>query len=574
MVRVLPDVPAIDKAFDYVVPDDLGDQVRVGTLVRVPLHGRRVGGWVVADGVSPPPGVALRPLAKVTGWGPPAEVVDLARWAAWRWAGRTSALLRSASPPRAVRELPPPVPGTPPSRRVTPTEADEVVGEALGGGPALVRLPPAADPFPIVAAAADRGDAVVLTPSLAQAGEVADRLRSSGRPVALLQGDWARAAAGGCAVVGTRAGVWAPVPKPSALVVLDAHDQAYQEERAPTWSAWRVALERAERAGAPCVLVSPCPSLELLAAAPLVRPARSVERSGWPAVVVVDRRGDDPRTGLYSSRLVSLVREGRRVACVLNRKGRARLLVCGSCRDLSRCEWCGGAVEQAGAGLRCRVCGAERPFLCQRCGAGALRTLRVGVTRAREELEALAGVPVGEVTADTEAVPPTAVLVGTEALLWRSGPVDAVAFLDFDQELLAPRFRAGEQALALLARAARLVGGRPRAGDRGGRVLVQTRLPDHEVLEAAVHADPGRLAAADRPRREQLRLPPATALALVSGPQAPAFAERLPPSVEVVALDGGRWMVRAGDHSTLCHALASVERPAGRLRVEVDPLRV
>ncbi|HEX2064083.1 MAG TPA: hypothetical protein VHE80_06645, partial [Acidimicrobiales bacterium] len=103
---------------------------------------------------------------------------------------------------------------------------------------------------------------------------------------------------------------------------------------------------------------------------------------------------------------------------------------------------------------------------------------------------------------------------------------------------------------------------------------VQTRLPDHEVLEAAVHADPGRVAAAEHPRREQLGLPPATALALVSGPQAPPFAEQLPSSVEVVALEGGRWMVRAGDHSTLCDGLASVQRPAGRLRIEVDPRRV
>ena len=47
VVRVLPDVPAIDRAFDYLVPDALGDQVRVGTMVRVPLHGRRVAGWVV-----------------------------------------------------------------------------------------------------------------------------------------------------------------------------------------------------------------------------------------------------------------------------------------------------------------------------------------------------------------------------------------------------------------------------------------------------------------------------------------------------------------------------------------------
>ena len=61
-------------------------------------------------------------------------------------------------------------------------------------------------------------------------------------------------------------------------------------------------------------------------------------------------------------------------------------------------------------------------------------------------------------------------VVGTEATLHQIDRADVVAFLDADQELLAPRYRAAEQALALLARAARLVGGK--AG--GGRIVVQT----------------------------------------------------------------------------------------------------
>jgi primosomal protein N' (replication factor Y) len=192
------------------------------------------------------------------------------------------------------------------------------------------------------------------------------------------------------------------------------------------------------------------------------------------------------------------------------------------------------------------------------------------VTRVREELEALVGGSVAEVWGPHVEVPDAAVVVGTEAVLHRvAPPVRAVAFLDFDQELLAPRFRAGEEALALLVRAARLVGGR--AG--GGRVLVQTRLPRHEVLAAALHADPDRLAAVERPRRRLLRFPPAAAVALVSGPQAPPFVAGLEGRVEVRGPDDGRWLARAPSHQALCDALAAVARPSGRLRVEVDPLR-
>jgi primosomal protein N' (replication factor Y) (superfamily II helicase) len=44
--------------------------------------------------------------------------------------------------------------------------------------------------------------------------------------------------------------------------------------------------------------------------------------------------------------------------------------------------------------------------------------------------------------------------------------------------------------------------------------------------------------------------------------------------VEVLGPAADRWLLRAADHSTLCDALAAAVRPAGRLRIEVDPLRV
>ncbi|MDQ3570506.1 MAG: hypothetical protein M3396_07780, partial [Actinomycetota bacterium] len=360
---------------------------------------------------------------------------------------------------------------------------------------------------------------------------------------------------------------WAPVPALAAVVAIDVHDQAHQEERAPSWNGWHVAAERARRDGVPCVALSPCPSLETLEWGRLLTPSRARERAGWPVIDVVDRRHDDPRAGLYSGRLVRLVRSGRRVACILNRKGRARLLACAACGELARCERCGAAAEQVPEGLRCRACGLVRPPVCAACGSQRPKILRPGVSRVVEELEALVGAGVGEITSQTTAIPDTRVVVGTEAALHRLEEVDAVAFLDFDQELLVPRFGAGENALALLARAARAAGG------RRGTILVQTRVPDHEVLDAAVHADPGRLTAVERGRREALRLPPFTALAEVSGPDAATMVASLPQPVERLGPDGDRWLVRAPDHTALCDALASVARPRGRVRVVVDPPR-
>ena len=183
------------------------------------------------------------------------------------------------------------------------------------------------------------------------------------------------------------------------------------------------------------------------------------------------------------------------------------------------------------------------------------------------------GEPVAEVTGATEGQPArTRVVVGTEATLHQVARADVVAFLDFDQELLAPRYRAAEQAFGLLARAARLVGGK--AGE--GRLVVQTFVPRHEVVQAALHGDPTRVSEAEAVRRALLGFPPTTALAEVSGAAAAAFVDGLgtPLGLEVLGPSDGRWLVRAPDHATLCDALAAAPRPPGRLRVAVDPARI
>ncbi len=510
VVRVLPDVPAIDKTFDYLVPEPLRDQVRVGDVVRIQLHGRRVGGWVTEVGVEPPPDVTLRPLARRSGLGPPPELLELADWAAWRWAGRRASFLRTASPERVVASLP----AVPAPTRSSPSTGP-LTSSALALPRSVLRLPPSADLANVAAAAAALGPALILCPTAAQAHRVATRLRQAGTPIAVHPQDWARGAAG-TTVVGTRAAAWAPVAGLAAVVVLDEHDEAHQQEQAPTWHARDVAAERAARAGAPCVLTSPSPTLEALAWGQLLVPDRSRERAGWPVVEVVDRRDEDTgRAGLFSPSLVRLLRSEARVLCVLNRTGRSRLLACRACSELARCAACDAAVDQPEGDLVCRRCGTTRPAVCLVCGASGFKNLRAGVSRVREELEALVGEPVAELTAASEAdAASTRVVVGTEAVLQRIERAEAVAFLDLDQELLAPRYRAAEQAFALVVRAARVVGasGPPQSGRSAGRLLLQTRLPEHEVVQAALHAEPS-------PRgRRRAGAPSAPALPAVLGP--------------------------------------------------------
>lgn len=575
VVRVVTDVTGIDKEFDYLVPEGQ-DPPGPGDELRLDLHGRRVGAWVVEVPAEPVPGLALRPYAKRRGYGPEPELLDLAGWAAWRWAGRRATILRSAAPDFAVPRLPPP------ARRPPAPPAPGDTGAALtaslpDGAPVILRLPPAADPTTVVAAVAQGGPTLAVVPSASRAEVLAGRIRRAGGQVALLPAGWAQARAGAAVVVGARGAAWGPCPGLAGIVVIDGHDEGLGQENAPTWNAVDVCIERARRSGCPCVIVSSCPTPELLALGPLRTVERRAERRGWAPVEVVDRRGDDPRLGLYSERLVRLVRSTPKVLCILNRTGRTRLLACAACGEVARCEICGNALVQSSAEaesarrLDCPGCGHSRPVVCPACGSTRFRSLRIGVSRARDDLEVLAGRPVAEITAKTAGRPAVDVFVGTEAALHRLAPADgveAVAFVDFDQEILAPRIRAGSEALALLAHASRLVRG------RSGHVLVQTRIPDHPVLKAAVNADPSVLSVTETELRRALRLPPFVAVAIITGEGAPGVVDELRGGAEVLGPHGDSWLVKADSAAALADALAAVDRPPGLVRVAVDPLRL
>jgi primosomal protein N' (replication factor Y) len=269
---------------------------------------------------------------------------------------------------------------------------------------------------------------------------------------------------------------------------------------------------------------------------------------------------------------------------VLNRKGRARLLVCVACGSPATCERCGAAVaeaetEAAERRLECAHCGATRPLVCLSCHGARFKALRPGVRKLRDGLAALfPKVVVEHVDADVGDVPDAPILIGTEAVLHRArGPIGLVAFLDLDRELLAPRYRAAEQALALVARGAR------RAGTNG-RLLLQTRLPDDPVVQTALRADPSILPEVERRQRRELGYPPFGALAEISGVAAAVdgAVEQLRASgIDVLGPTpkGERLqaLARSDDLPTLLDALAEAGPPAralGRLRIAVDPPRV
>ena len=576
VARVVPDVTGVDKIFDYLVPEALIDSVRIGVRVRVPLHGRNVAGWVVEIG-EPSAGLEvkkIKSIIKVLGLGVTAEIVDLAVWATKRWMGRMRSFISTAAPQTLINSVP--------SARYMPRAvqyASETFDKIRDFGGGLITVAPLSNLAPFISAVACDGPTIVVMPTQHRVKLLAAALRANNFSVAQWPQDWALAYGGVDVVIGTRSAVWAPVEKFSNIVVVDEHDDLLQEERSPTWHARDVAIERSSRVGARCILLSPIASLSARKWAGDRRVADS--QGQWPEVLIVDRNSDEQWSrSLISSELIAELRDkSRRVVCVLNSKGRARLTACGSCRNILRCEKCDAALNQTDkTKLDCPRCGESRPVICQICGSSSCAVLKPGVARLREELEAAANRSVFEVTAATETVNERCnVFVGTEAVLHRVQNADTVVFLDIDSELLAPRYRANEIVATLVVHAARLVG----RSTQSPRILLQTHTPDNAFLVGLKIGDLSQYFVSDEARRSLLKFPPFGSIAQVSGKGTKAFLDSLNESLEFSAVvqtmnkDTENGLIRAESWQQLSDVLMSAKRPAkSRLTFHVDPPRV
>ncbi len=382
-------------------------------------------------------------------------------------------------------------------------------------------------------------------------------------------------------MVGARSAVWASIPELKSIIVLDEHDERLQDERSPTWHARDVAIERARALGVPCLLVSPLPTVSAThwAGAEAVSFVEQVA-GDWPSIEVVDPYSDlgdeeKPQFGLLSSRLIEVLRDkSQTVVCILNTKGRSRLLSCKACKAIIRCEDCDAAVIQNEEGLlECNRCGSHRPSTCQSCSSNALALLRKGVAKMRDEIEKAALRQVVELSADTTIAANAAsqVYIGTETALHRVSSADVVVFLDFDNELFAPTYRAGEQAWTLLIHAIRLLKGSSKA-----LIVLQSQDASNPQYNDFVVPVPQQLIEREQLKRKAMQLPPYAAMARM------VFADPLFNPTDWAhcklsfssSTQPGEFLVRAENDTVLSQGVSQLraELPS-RFRCYVDPMR-
>ena len=359
---------------------------------------------------------------------------------------------------------------------------------------------------------------------------------------------WRRARSGKLKVIiGARSALFAPLPNVGLIVVDECHDSSYYQSEPPYYHAATAAQDYARLCGAVCVLGSATPTVEQRFQAEnqkltkLVLPHRIVE-TGLPPVQVVDMR-EELKTGnrgifsrVLAESLAETIARGEQAILFLNRRGTATYVFCRDCGHVMRCPNCETpltlhverlTLNDQPSTLLCHHCNYTRlmPKSCPTCGGRNIRAYGLGSEKVEEEVQAMfPGVRTLRWDWDTTrqkdahemilmhfANHQADVLVGTQMLAKGLDLplVTLVGIVLADVGLNLPDPFAGEKVFQTLTQ----VAGRAGRSSRGGKVIMQTFMPEDYAIQFAAQHDVNGFYERELEYRRRLGYPPYAKLA-------------------------------------------------------------
>ena len=327
---------------------------------------------------------------------------------------------------------------------------------------------------------------------------------------------WKRVRSGDAKVViGTRSAVFAPTSDLGLIILDEEQEHSYKSENSPRYDAREVALWRGRKEKALVLLGSATPAVETMyrAKTGIYRLYTLKQRFGGrklPEVTIVDmheelKQGNDLT---FSHELQDAIVDARlmdkQTIILLNRRGASRALVCVDCRETPECPRCAVRLTYHSANnrLMCHYCGFSQPAV-QRCGhcGGPLKAIGTGTQKVQQELKMLyPDMESDRMDADTVSATNTheiilerfqknrtPVLIGTQMVAkgLNLPDVTLVGVMDAELSLYNSSFRAAETTFNMLTQ----VVGRAGRGDMPGRAIIQTMVPDHQVIKLAAAQD-------------------------------------------------------------------------------------
>ncbi len=343
--------------------------------------------------------------------------------------------------------------------------------------------------------------------------------------------------------VGARSAIFSPIQNLGLIIVDEEHEPSYkQSDESPSYHARDVSVVRGKFANATVLLGSATPSVESYYNAIKGKYQLSVlknraDKATLPTVTTVDMKTEFERNKgftLFSNPLLEAIKQrieiGEQVMLFLNRRGYHTSQLCTSCSHVMQCPECDvNLTFHLGENiLACHLCDyrlSPPPRCCPSCKKeGFLKFKGAGTEMVEKALHAiLPEVRTLRLDADTTRhkgshellfksfrAGKADVMIGTQMIAkgLHFPQVTLVGVLNADGSLQIPDFRAEETVFQLLTQ----VAGRSGRGALSGQVIIQTHLPDHEVIALAKAQDYESFFKREIALRELFRYPPFTHL--------------------------------------------------------------
>lgn len=335
-------------------------------------------------------------------------------------------------------------------------------------------------------------------------------------------------------VIGPRSALFTPCRELGLIIIDEEQEGAYKSDQAPKYHARETAIELARLSKASVILGSATPTIEsyALADAGIYQLWELNERPDGRSlseVKIVDLR-EELRLGnrsIISKDLYDLIADRlekkEQIMLFINRRGFNSFVSCRECGKAIMCPKCDVALSLHGnKQMMCHYCGytMKEPDECPECHSKMIGGFGTGTEKVEAEIKRLfPSAKTLRMDKDTTTRKgahgdilnsflkhEADILIGTQMIVKGHDFADVtlVGIILADVSLFANDYRAGERTFDLLTQAA----GRSGRGDLPGQVVIQTYQPDNYAIVAAANQDYRGFFDMEMTYRRMLKYPP------------------------------------------------------------------
>ncbi len=317
-------------------------------------------------------------------------------------------------------------------------------------------------------------------------------------------------------VIGTRSAIFAPLENIGIIIMDEEGESSYKSGKNPRYNTTEVAKLRCKNHNAILILASATPSFESYYYAKkgfyrLLTLNERYNRNNLPEVIVANMSQERENgnftefSDILANEINKNLENGEQTILLLNRRGYHTVIKCFDCHKAVECPKCNIPLtfHKVNGSMMCHYCGysVREVKECPSCMSKRLVKLGFGTQKLEEEMQML--FPLARILrmdADTNVSRYAYennfrsfkngeydIMIGTQ--LVGKGldfpNVTLVGVLSVDKALYNGNFRSYERTFSLITQ----VIGRGGRGEKTGRAVLQTSVPDNYVVEYASNQD-------------------------------------------------------------------------------------